>query len=139
MMVEFYEYEGLGTVVDPESETKEVFIPSPPTMATLKINPRPVVIYVTGGKVIEGYEGLEALKKHCEDNKVVFMCPTSTDAEEVAKTFDYIQKNTKNLNVKRDELTVMALPELMEVAQEIVDYFVDEKDADVDDATEFSI
>jgi hypothetical protein len=67
------------------------------------------------------------------------MCPTSTDAEEVAKTFDYIQKNTKNLNVKRDELTVMALPELMDVAQEIVDYFVDEKDADVDDATEFSI
>ena len=33
----------------------------------------------------------------------------------------------------------MALPELMDVAQEIVDYFVDEKDADVDDATEFSI
>ena len=51
MMVEFYEYEGLGTVVDPESETKEVFIPSPPTMATLKINPRPVVIYVTGARL----------------------------------------------------------------------------------------
>lgn len=27
-MVEFYEYEGLGYIVDPESDTKQVFIPS---------------------------------------------------------------------------------------------------------------
>ena len=39
-MVEFYEYEGLGYIVDPESDTKQVFIPSPPTMTTVKTNPR---------------------------------------------------------------------------------------------------
>ena len=50
-MVEFKEYEGLGYFIDPESDTKQVFIPSPPTMATVKINPRPGIIYVTGGKV----------------------------------------------------------------------------------------
>ena len=55
-MVEFKEYEGLGYFIDPESDTKQVFIPSPPTMATVKINPRPGIIYVTGGKVKEGYE-----------------------------------------------------------------------------------
>ena len=48
-MVEFKEYEGLGYFIDPESDTKQVFIPSPPTMATVKINPRPGIIYVTGG------------------------------------------------------------------------------------------
>lgn len=115
----------MGTVIDQESDTKEVFIPSPSTMATLKINPRPVVIYVTGGKVKEGYEKMEELKKRCEDNKLVFMCPEATEAEEVAKTFDYIQKNTKSLNVKRDQLSVMALPGLLNEAQEVVDYLLD--------------
>lgn len=31
-MVEFYEYEGLGYIVDPESDTKQVFIPFPPVI-----------------------------------------------------------------------------------------------------------
>ena len=48
-MVEFTEYQGLGYLVDPESETKQVFIPSRPSMATVKFNPRPGIIYVTGG------------------------------------------------------------------------------------------
>ena len=38
-MVEFYDYEGLGNIIDPESDTKQVFIPSPPTMTTVKTNP----------------------------------------------------------------------------------------------------
>ena len=71
-MVEFKEYEGLGYFIDPESDTKQVFIPSPPTMATVKINPRPGIIYVTGGKVKEGYEQLEALKDYAEKIKLEF-------------------------------------------------------------------
>ncbi|MBQ3268129.1 MAG: hypothetical protein IJH08_09455, partial [Atopobiaceae bacterium] len=41
--VEVYEYEG-GVCVDPKSDTKVVFIPSPPTKMEQKINPRPAII-----------------------------------------------------------------------------------------------
>ncbi len=138
-MVEFNEYEGLGYFIDPESDTKQVFIPSPPTMATVKINPRPGIIYITGGKVKEGYEQLEALKDYAEKNKVGILCPTSTDPEEIAKTYQYIQKSGKLINIKRNELTVMGDADNMDAAQEAVDYLVDECDADIDDAEEFEL
>ena len=138
-MVEFKEYEGLGYFIDPESDTKQVFIPSPPTMATVKINPRPGIIYVTGGKVKEGYEQLEAVKDYAEKNKVGIFCPTSLEAEEISKTYQHIQKSGKVLNIKRNELTVMGDAEHMDAAQEAVDYMVDECDADIDDAEELTI
>lgn len=138
-MVEFYGYEELGFIVDPESDTKEVFIPSPPTMATVKTNPRSVIIYIAGGKVVEGYDGLDALKAYAEDNKVMIVCPTSTDPEEVAKTYKYIETKYKVLNVKREEIEVKADADLVDAAQEVVDYLVDECDADIDDAEEFEI
>lgn len=137
-MVEFYDYDGLGYVIDPESDTKEVFIPSPPTMSTVKINPRPCILYVAGGKIKEGYDKLEAMKSYAEENKVVFVCPSSDDPEEVAKTYKYIQTKCKVLNVIRGNLTVMAAADDMDAAQEIVDFLVDECDADVDDASELS-
>lgn len=138
-MVEFYDYEGLGYIVDPESDTKQVFIPSPPTMTTVKTNPRPAIIYITGGKVKEGYDKLEDLKAYAEENKVVLVCPTSADPEEVSETFKYVETKYKVLNVKRDEISVQGDPDMMDAAQEIVDYLVDECDADIDDAEEFSL
>lgn len=139
MAVEVYGYEELGIIIDPPSDTKEVFIPSPPTMATVKINPRPSVIYITGGKVTEGCDQIEALKAYAEDNKTVLICPTSDDAEEVAKTFDYVTKKAKMINIKANEIAVMGDAEHMDAAQAIVDYLVDECDADIDDAEEFEM
>lgn len=139
MAVEVYGYEELGIIIDPPSDTKEVFIPSPPTMATVKINPRPAVIYITGGKVTEGCDQIEALKAYAEDNKTVLICPTSDDAEEVAKTFDYVTKKAKMINIKANEIAVMGDAEHMDAAQAIVDYLVDECDADIDDAEEFEM
>src|SRR5699024_1661725 len=86
MNVDFYEYDGLGYVVDPESDTKVVTVILIGKQ-TVKANPRPAVIYVTGGKIDESYEKLEELKKYCADNKVVFICPKATDAEELGKTY----------------------------------------------------
>lgn len=139
MAVEVYGYEQLGIIIDPPSDTKEVFIPSPPTMATVKINPRPAVIYITGGKVTEGCDQIEALKAYTEDNKMVLICPASDDTEEVAKTFDYVTKKAKMINIKANEIAVMGDAEHMDAAQAIVDYLVDECDADIDDAEEFKM
>jgi len=132
-MVEFYAYEDLGFIIDPESDTKEVFIPSPPTMVTAKINPRPAIIYITGGKVVEGYDKLETMKDYAEKNKVVIVCPTAEDAEELGKTYEYV---SKLLNVKKDQISIKGDADHMDLAQEAVDYAVDEMDADLDDAEE---
>ena len=135
-MVEFYAYEDLGFIIAPESDTKEVFIPSPPTMVTAKINPRPAIIYITGGKVVEGYDKLETMKDYAEKNKVVIVCPTAEDAEELGKTYEYVSMKAKLLNVKKDQISIKGDADHMDLAQEAVDYAVDEMDADLDDAEE---
>ena len=135
-MVEFYAYEDLGFIIDPESDTKEVFIPSPPTMVTAKINPRPAIIYITGGKVVEGYDKLATMKDYAEKNKVVIVCPTAEDAEELGKTYEYVSMKAKLLNVKKDQISIKGDADHMDLAQEAVDYAVDEMDADLDDAEE---
>ena len=135
-MVEFYAYEDLGFIIDPESDTKEVFIPSPPAMVTAKINPRPAIIYITGGKVVEGYDKLETMKDYAEKNKVVIVCPTAEDAEELGKTYEYVSMKAKLLNVKKDQISIKGDADHMDLAQEAVDYAVDEMDADLDDAEE---
>ena len=135
-MVEFYAYEELGFIIDTESDTKEVFIPSPPTMVTAKINPRPAIIYITGGKVVEGYDKLETMKDYAEKNKVVIVCPTAEDAEELGKTYEYVSMKAKLLNVKKDQISIKGDADHMDLAQEAVDYAVDEMDADLDDAEE---
>lgn len=135
-MVEFYAYEDLGFIIDPESDTKEVFIPSPPTMVTAKINPRPAIIYITGGKVVEGYDKLETMKDYAEKNKVVIVCPAAEDAEELGKTYEYVSMKAKLLNVKKDQISIKGDADHMDLAQEAVDYAVDEMDADLDDAEE---
>ena len=135
-MVEFYAYEDLGFIIDPESDTKEVFIPSPPTMVTAKINPRPAIIYITGGKVVEGYDKLETMKDYAEKNKVVIVCPTAEDAEELGKTYEYVSMKAKLLNVKKDQISIKGDADHMDLAQEAVDYAVGEMDADLDDAEE---
>ena len=74
MNVDFYEYNGMGYIVDPESDTKVVTVILIGKQ-TVKANPRPAVIYVTGGKINESYEKLEELKTYCAENKVVYICP----------------------------------------------------------------
>lgn len=136
-MVECGIYEdGLGYFVDPESDTKEVFIPSPPTMSTVKINPRSAIIYISGGVVKEGWDKLEALKDYAEKQKVAFVCPFSNDPEEVAKSYEWLHKKCRLLNIKRGEYSVKADSDNLGVAQDVVDYLVDECDADIDDAKE---
>ena len=136
-MVEFYAYEDLGFIIDPESDTKEVFIPSPPTMVTAKNQSSPCNnLYLPGGKVVEGYDKLETMKDYAEKNKVVIVCPTAEDAEELGKTYEYVSMKAKLLNVKKDQISIKGDADHMDLAQEAVDYAVDEMDADLDDAEE---
>ena len=139
MAVEVYGYEELGIIIDPPSDTKEVFIPSPPTMTTVKINPRNAIIYVTGGAVTEGCDQIEALKAYAEANKTMLICPTATDAEELGETYTYVKTKAKTINIKGNEIVVMGDADHMDAAQGLVDYAVDELDADIDDAEEFSL
>ncbi len=138
MNVDFYEYNGLGYIVDPESDTKVVTVILIGKQ-TVKANPRPAVIYVTGGKINESYEKLEELKAYCAENKVVYICPTSTDADELGKTYQYAIDKFKDLNIVKEEISVKADGENMSAAQELVEFVLDEFDDELDDAEEFSL
>ena len=138
MNVDFYEYDGLGYVVDPESDTKVVTVILIGKQ-TVKANPRPAGIYVTGGKIDESYEKLEELKKYCADNKVVFICPKATDAEELGKTYQYALDKFKDLNIVKEEISIKADSEHLDAAQELVEYVLDEFDDELDEAEEFSL
>lgn len=138
MNVDFYDYNGLGYIVDPESDTKVVTVILIGKQ-TVKANPRPAVIYVTGGKINEDYEKLEELKAYCAENKVVYICPTSTDVDELGKTYQYAVDKFKDLNIVKEEISVKADSENMDAAQELVDYVLDEFDDELDDAEEFSL
>ena len=138
MNVDFYEYNGLGYIVDTESDTKVVTVILIGKQ-TVKANPRPAVIYVTGGKINESYEKLEELKAYCAENKVVYICPTSTDADELGKTYQYAIDKFKDLNIVKEEISVKADSENMSAAQELVEFVLDEFDDELDDAEEFSL
>lgn len=138
MKVDFYDYEGLGYVVDPESDTKVVTVILIGKQ-TVKANPRAAVIYVTGGKINENYEKLEELKEYCAENKVVYICPTATDVEELGKTYQYAIDKFKDLNIVKEEISVKADGENMDAAQELVEYVLDEFDDELEDAEEFSL
>lgn len=138
MNVDFYDYNGLGYIVDPESDTKVITVILIGKQ-TVKANPRPVVIYVAGGKIDENYEKLDELKAYCAENKVVYVCPKATDEDELGKTYTYIYKNYKDLNVLIDNVTVKAAPGYLEAAQSVVDYALDEFDVELPDAEEAEI
>lgn len=138
MKVDFYDYDGLGYVVDPESDTKVVTVILIGKQ-TVKANPRPAVIYVTGGKIDENYEKLEELKNYCAENKVVFICPKATDAEELGESYRYALDKFKDLNIVKEEISIKADKENMDAAQELVEYVLDEFDDELDDAEEFSL
>ena len=137
MKVEPYEYkDGLGYAVDPESDTKQrtVILLG---LQTVKCNPRPVVIYVTGGKVKADYEGLEELKQYAGDNKLVFLCPYATDVDGLVETYEYVEKEHLDLNVKADEVSIRATKDCEGLAEDFKEYLEDELDAELDDVTVF--
>ena len=132
-----FEKTEVGYIIDPPSETKEVFIPSPPTMTTVKINPRPVIILLADPVIGDGYEKAEELKVYAEGNKLFIVCPKSNDTDAIEATYNFIDKQAKSLNVKKNEIAIKYLGELADAAQEAVDYLLDELDVEVDDAEEF--
>lgn len=134
-MVEFYKYGDLGYAVDPESDMKEITVILIGKQMT-KCNPRPCVIYVTGGKIDESYAKLEELKAYCEENKVVYLCPTATDVEGLNESYRYAVDKCKDLNIRPDAISVKATAEYMSVGQELVEYTIDEYDAEMEDAEE---
>ena len=127
--VQVYEYDG-GTVVDPKSDTKTIFIPSPPTKMEQKINPRPAII-------LFGCDDAEALKAKADEEKVVFVLPNDAEEETVEATFKFVVNGAKKLNVKKDEVSVKYVGDAAETAKAFVDYAVDELDAEFEDAEEF--
>ena len=123
--VEVYKY-AAGTIVDPKSDTRTVFIPSPPTQMEQKINPRPVLI-------LFGENDIEAVKAMADEQKLFVMLPDGTDEDTVEATYNDISKNAKKYNIKKAEISVKTSGDLA-AAQAAVDYINDELDGEIADA-----
>lgn len=127
MNVEVYKYAELGYAIDPESDTKEITVIIIGKQL-VKCNPRPVVIYLTGGKVHETYEKIDELKTYCCEKKVMFLCPLSNSIDELAKTYKYIQKNAKELNVVPEKISISSNKENIKTAENLKEFLEDEFD-----------
>ncbi|MCB7305565.1 hypothetical protein NE683_08385 [Bariatricus massiliensis] len=138
MNVEVYDYNGLGTIIDPESDTKVITVILIGKQ-TVKCNPRPGIIYITGGKVTENCAEIEALKTYCAENKVVLICPKAVDEEELGKTYQYVYNKYKDLNIDIEQVTIKADDEHMDAAEELVEYVLDEFDTELEDASVFTM
>ena len=106
----------------------------------VKANPRPAVIYVTGGAINESYEKLEELKKYCADNKVVFLCPKRQRMwKNWQKHISMLLVILKKLNIVPEEISVKSDDDHTKQAEELVDYVLDEYDAELDTVEKFSL
>ena len=131
--------DGLGYLIDPESDTKQIFIPSPPSMNTVKIHPRPAIILISGGEVGPGCSRIDDLKSYADENKVVLVCPASNEPEKVAESFAWLDKKHRLLNVRQSGYSVMATPGNLEDAREVTEYICERFDVDLPEAAELVI
>lgn len=127
-----------GIVIAPESETKKVVIPSPPSTKYVPINPRDAIVYVTDEVITETSAVIDTLKAYAVDNKVVILCPAGREAEDIAAAGVYAFNKAKTLNVKTDGISVGSSAAYLEAAQDAVD-LMEEEDVEAEDAKEFSI
>jgi hypothetical protein len=122
-IVEFDE----GKIVDPPSDTKQTFVPSPPSMVDVKINPRPSMI-VFGGEPSD----IDAAGTYAVANKIVLVIPSSTDNDTLVSVIKYLSDNAKGLNVT-DEYHVSALPGAEAEASAFASYYAEEYGTDITD------
>lgn len=104
--VDVYECDQIGTIIDPASDTKDVLIPMPPMCIRTKINPRPVLIYLGERSVCCGENCMESLIEYCRRENVMMIWPYQSDRTASMRVYDYIQKNSKKLNVCKDAVRI---------------------------------
>lgn len=126
-----------GYMVDPKSDLKEVFIPSPPTKLLTKINPRQGIILIADPAIEEGYEKMDELKAYAKEKKVFVACVAENSIEALEATYNFMIKEAKKLNIKKDDIQVRYMNDLKEHADAFVEYAMDEMDIEIEDAEEF--
>jgi hypothetical protein len=97
-----------GFIVDPKSDTEEVIVPCPPSTMEVKINPRPVIIYLATDAVTPDSVNIDAYKAKAVDEQVVIVNPATDDTDELVEVYRYIASRAKALNIVPDKIGVQA-------------------------------
>lgn len=138
MKVEVYDYDGLGCIIDPESDTKlraVILIGK----QTVKCNPRQAVIYISSERVDKDFTGIESLKQYCAEQKQVFVCPKDASIATLEATYKYLFKNHLDLNIIRDQMVISAAGQAdMAAAEAFREYLLDEYDVETGEITVLS-
>lgn len=118
-----------GYAIMPEIETKEVFIPSPPTTTIVPINPRLCVIYLTEEPVTPESANLDALKAYAKDNNCVLFCPEKGTADDLFSVYAWALQpdECKRMNLKHDVIAVKSDEASYDLADELTEILEDEE------------
>lgn len=130
MKVEFYDYNNLGMIIDPESDTKQrtVILVG---KQIVKCNPRRAIICFSEKRIDEQSELLPSLEQYCAEKNVMLVCPKDDTIETLVATFRYLFKEYLSLNILRDELNIGIIhAEKLEIAKEFQEYLLDEYDVE---------
>jgi hypothetical protein len=109
-----------GYFVDPKSDVKQTYIPSPPAFVDVKINPRPGVILVAPEPVTPDSTVLDGLKAVAKEKKWFVACPAADDDDSLLAVFDRLQADAKKLNVVADDIRVAYLPASADAARAFI-------------------
>jgi hypothetical protein len=115
-------------MVDPESDTKQIFIPSPPSLSIVKIHPRAAVFLMSSGKEEKLYEQIEVLKTYAQEQNVMLICPFTDDFVEFEKSFCWIDKKRRVLNIDHNRYSVMGCEGYEKEAKSLAEYLANKYD-----------
>jgi hypothetical protein len=115
-----------GFIIDPKSDTEEVIVPCPPSTMEVKINPRPVIIYLAANAVTPDSADIDAYKAKAVDEQVVIVNPATDDTDELVEVYRYIASRAKALNIVPDGIGIQADAGSMGLAGEFVQALADE-------------
>lgn len=128
----YVEGKARGYIIAPESEMKEVVIPSPPAVTLMPVNPRDAIIYLTEAVITPESPAINRLKEYAVDNKVVFICPESRVDEEIVESAVYAFSHAKALNIKKDTMSIKT-DEQNENLGNVVAELLEDEDIEVDE------
>ena len=105
-----------GYIITPPSDTKQTYIPSPPSFVDVKINPRPGTILFTPEPITADSPQLDSLKAAAKEEKLFIVCPKAFDNDSLMDIFDWLNENVKARNILPEDVRIAYLQQSADAA-----------------------
>jgi hypothetical protein len=92
----------------------------------VKINPRPVIIYISREKLSPGSPDIDAYKEKAAREGVVIISPVTDEVDELVEVYQFAANHSKGLNIQTDAITVQSDENSLQLAKQFVSSLDDE-------------